>query len=546
MNRCLFAAVPGFCGIILSSGVGSPVSAAPSIAPMETARVPAGKTLIVPILGESPEGERLVYRFESSDPDVTVYHHTGNPHMKMTVAGFGDLVFELFEDRAPKTARTIGQFAQSGYYDGLTFHRVISNFMIQGGDPLGTGGGGPSFRFDDEFHPDAIFSGRGQLAMANSGRDTNGSQFFVTVVSPRFLDFNHTILGQLIRGFDVLDTIKEVPTFSEAPMKDRPQTPVVIERAGLVPNLTDAVITLKAANTAGSTAVITVIATDDSGRETRRDLQVETVADETDDPPILGLVQDRTVAVNGQLDVTLSAVDLEGDEFSFAAAFLSSPSNASGSIDGDTMSIIPDPGFSGAIEVLVGVAQVGATVRGSSTDVFDKQTFVIAVGDEPISAEPMVVAASRDVGFDNVPLASFVDGDSGSAADEFTAMIRWGDGTETEGTVAALNAGGYEVRGSHRFTRDGEYQPRIEIQGDGGARVRVESRIDVAPEISASFDDGDAVLRWPAWTLNYVLERQASNDGWSAASGTRRIEGYDVIGRFPVEPGVELFRLRRP
>ena len=94
---------------------------------------------------------------------------------------------------------------EANFYDNLTFHRVVPDFVIQGGDPPGDGTGGPGFQFDDEFHPDAIFTGDAQLAMANSGKDTNGSQFFVTIGPQRHLDFNHTIFGQLVRGRDVLD-----------------------------------------------------------------------------------------------------------------------------------------------------------------------------------------------------------------------------------------------------------------------------------------------------------------------------------------------------
>src|SRR5207237_3636763 len=123
----------------------------------------------------------------------------------------------------------------------LTFHRIKPGFVIQGGDPSGNGTGGPGFSFDDEFNSTAIYSGNGQLAMANAGKDTNGSQFFVTIGAQRALDFNHTIFGQLVRGFDVLNAIDAVPT---NPTTDKPLTPVVITSAELVPDVSDAVVTL--------------------------------------------------------------------------------------------------------------------------------------------------------------------------------------------------------------------------------------------------------------------------------------------------------------
>ena len=252
------------------------------------------------------------------------------------------------------------------------------------------------------------------------------------------------------------------------------------------------------------------------------------------------------VDVNGQVEINLSAVDLEGDPFNFAGAFLSNPTNAGGSIAGNVLTIIPDSGFSGIIRILVGVAQAGATGRGSSGDLFDKQSITIAVGDQPIQGEASVIAASRDVRFENVRVATFGDEDSGSVAGDFTALIRWGDGTQTDGVVAPLDGGGFEVRGSHRFERDGEYHPLVDIQGVGGARAKVDSRIDVAPEMSVRSGVAAVILQWPAWTLNYDLERRDDGGAWVPANGTRRIQGYDLTAEYPLDPAVSVFRLRRP
>src|SRR5205807_1605596 len=120
------------------------------------------------------------------------------------------------------------------------FHRVIKNFVSQAGDPTGTGSGGPGFTFDDEFNPQLVYSGNGQLGMANSGKDTNGSQFFVTVGPQRFLDFNQAIFGQLVRGFDVATAINNVAVDSN----DKPTTAVVISSATVIQDTTDAVIQL--------------------------------------------------------------------------------------------------------------------------------------------------------------------------------------------------------------------------------------------------------------------------------------------------------------
>ena len=119
----------------------------------------------------------------------------------------GDIVVELFADKAPRTVNNFVFLAREGFYDETTFHRVIADFMAQGGDPTGTGRGGPGYRFDDEFHPDLRHDGPGILSMANAGPNTNGSQFFITHVPTPHLDGRHAVFGRVSDGLDVLMSI---------------------------------------------------------------------------------------------------------------------------------------------------------------------------------------------------------------------------------------------------------------------------------------------------------------------------------------------------
>jgi cyclophilin family peptidyl-prolyl cis-trans isomerase len=119
----------------------------------------------------------------------------------------GTMVIELFADKAPKTVNNFVFLAREGYYDGVIFHRVISNFMVQGGDPTGTGMGGPGYKFSDEFHPSLKHDKRGILSMANAGPNTNGSQFFITHGPTPHLDNRHAVFGQVVEGLDVLMSI---------------------------------------------------------------------------------------------------------------------------------------------------------------------------------------------------------------------------------------------------------------------------------------------------------------------------------------------------
>jgi cyclophilin family peptidyl-prolyl cis-trans isomerase len=128
----------------------------------------------------------------------------------------GDIVVELYADRVPRTVENFVNLARAGFYDGTTFHRVISGFMAQGGDPTGTGTGGPGYQFEDEFHPSLRHDGAGVLSMANAGPGTNGSQFFLTYGPTPHLDDRHSVFGKVTEGMEVLRSIRE-----RDPQRDR-------------------------------------------------------------------------------------------------------------------------------------------------------------------------------------------------------------------------------------------------------------------------------------------------------------------------------------
>lgn len=134
----------------------------------------------------------------------------------------GTIKIRLFDDKTPKTAKNFKDLATKGYYDGLTFHRIIPNFMIQGGCPNGDGRGGPGYKFEDEFHPTLRHNKAGILSMANAGPNTNGSQFFITTVPTPHLDNRHSVFGEVIEGMDVVKAIEQVQTGPG----DRPTVPV--------------------------------------------------------------------------------------------------------------------------------------------------------------------------------------------------------------------------------------------------------------------------------------------------------------------------------
>ncbi|CAA6806520.1 MAG: Peptidyl-prolyl cis-trans isomerase (EC [uncultured Campylobacterales bacterium] len=142
----------------------------------------------------------------------------------------GNIEFKLYPDVAPKTVENFVGLCEKGYYDGVIFHRVIKDFMLQGGDPTGTGRGGESLwggTFEDECDPKVGFDKAGLLAMANAGPDTNGSQFFITTAETAWLNGNHTIFGEVVDGYDIVETIEDTPKGAQ----DRPLEDQVIVKA---------------------------------------------------------------------------------------------------------------------------------------------------------------------------------------------------------------------------------------------------------------------------------------------------------------------------
>ena len=150
------------------------------------------------------------------------------PSTATMTTNLGDIAIELYDEDAPKTVENFRKLAGEGFYDGVVFHRVIPDFMIQGGDPTGTGTGGPGYTFEDEFNDHKVE--RGALAMANAGPNTNGSQFFiVTTEAAPWLNGKHTVFGRVAEGMEVVDTISGVETDAS----DKPRDAVTIDRVEL-------------------------------------------------------------------------------------------------------------------------------------------------------------------------------------------------------------------------------------------------------------------------------------------------------------------------
>jgi len=368
--------------IVLSYG---PADGGPSLASLPNVTLLAGSPLYVPLDGYDPNGQTLSYTVTSSNPAVSIYQPTTNRSLRINVEAFGDMLFELFDDKASRATNQITALASSGFYSNVIFHRVIDNFVIQGGDPTGTGSGGSSRpNFDDQFDVTLQHNRTGLLSMAKSTDDTNNSQFFVTEGPQRHLDSNHTIFGLLVEGESVREAISEVATDANG----RPTTPVVMNSATVIPNdAENAVVMLDAPIGTTGTSTITVTVTDPDGHRTQRTFTVTIQADTVNNPPFLADIPRVVTTVNTPVTFQLTARDAEGDAAVYGSAG-TPPANLQYSVHPTTglVTVTPTNGIVGTFQITVGTA---VSFESSAVD-FQAVTVVINSGPAMTNSAPVL------------------------------------------------------------------------------------------------------------------------------------------------------------
>ncbi len=318
-----------------------------------------GAPLWLGVDGTSSVNSPITYTVTSSNPNVVaVTVPTGNRTLVLDVANFGTMKVQLFDNLAPRATTAIANLANAGFYNGLTFHRIINDFMIQGGAADGAGGPNPNVPdFDDQYNPDLQFTSPGLIAMAKGLDDSNDTQFFITdTVSPPFsnfprhLDFNHTIFGKLTEGDSVREAISNAAVSGSTPT-----TPVIITSATVLNNDTEnTAFMLKALASSGS-AAITITATDGQGAAVTRTFNVTVAPDTSNGNPYLSDLPTVKATVGAStVPIQLQGVDVEGDAIYYNATKIGSVNytvavnNATGLV-----TVTPPVGFVGSFDVQV-------------------------------------------------------------------------------------------------------------------------------------------------------------------------------------------------
>lgn len=558
-----------FFGVLAFSAFAVPV-----IDPIPNASISAGKSLILPVTATSPNGRPLTFTATSSTNSIIILVHTNEPFWKMslvqaaasnapgafqtpfrggvvTVTNLGDMTFMLFREYAPHTVDVIQGLTESGLYTSNTiFHRVVPGFVIQGGDPNTNGMGGPVFRYNDEFNPQAIFSGNGQLALANSGKNTDGSQFFVTQGAQRFLDFGYTLFGQLLRGFNVVTNVINTP----ADTNSRPLANVIITKASFVPDTSDTALTLLATNVTGVVGTINVIADDGAGGRTTNTFTATTVADGNFDQAFIypyNTVTNLVAPVNGLLTNTVTATNLQGTQnywFDFWADYNST--NTTINTTNGQLVVRPDVNFVGSTGHYIIVSTNSQWnlyyEYGFSLPPYDLQLYTFTFGDTPISAQSTNFTAFALTPFTNQLLATFTNAVPNSPTNNFTAFINWGDNsTNSGGIVNGLN-GRKNVLGSHTYTNAGDYPIYLTIQSTVGASTTVVSTANVPPALNLSLAGGQNIVSSQAWATDYQLvsDTNLSAANWPAATNFPALAGYQSVVTNNTTGGTLFYRLK--
>lgn len=463
--------------------------------PLASPDLPAGKNLYVPLTGVDSGQAPISYTVTSSDASVTASILTGGQSISMTVTGKdsqgndfnGTLTFRLFESLSPNTTARIKQLVSSGFYDNLTFHRIINGFVAQGGDPNGDGTGGSGTDFSDEFNSMLTFNSRGLLAMANSGDDTNDSQFFVVDTDltlaqmPQHLNFDHSIFGILTSGFDTFDRIMTTPVNGSTPTNT-----VRITNADIIDDNQNGVLVISAPTGFTGASTIEVTGTGGGGEQDVESFSVSVVADTVNDKPFLGDVQDLTTPKNTPITFDVQGIDLESDDLTFVVSDLatfSSPSStgstpnhltvgiqitpASGNTPSfATITLTPETDFEGDIEMLVGVRD--QTNRGNFTlnsrSNFDTQKIKLTVGNNSAptadAGGPYTLAEGSDLTLSAAASAD-LDGDTLTYSWDVNGDGTFGDATGVNPTLTATQLAALGIN-------DGPTTKQISVQVDDG------------------------------------------------------------------------------
>ncbi len=313
------------------SGITIPQGETPSFATIGNKSVQIGAPLNIPIDAYDPDGGPLTVTVSVEKPELLEAKVlTGNRSIRIDMNGYEDMVFELFETDAPRATGRVVQLANQNFYDGIVFHRIVNGFVIQGGDPTGTGGGGSTLGdFDDDFNANLVHTGSGLLSFAKSTDDTNDSQFFITEGPQRFLDFNHSVFGQLVEGEKTREAISNHAVVNAAAGNNTPTKPITMTSVDVFDDTENSVVRLTAKGNQAGTTNVTFTIRDQNNRTFTETISVSVVADNANSQPFLSpITAPAQVSAGTPATLQLSSADVEGDPVAYFAQSIAGPTTS--------------------------------------------------------------------------------------------------------------------------------------------------------------------------------------------------------------------------
>ncbi|MBI3462646.1 MAG: peptidylprolyl isomerase [Planctomycetes bacterium] len=482
----------------------------PDLAVIPDVALPAGTTMHVALDGFDDEGESITYSAAvSGSNSVKASVVSGDRSLRMNVAGFGLMDFYLFEDDAPRVTSRIVELAQQNFYNNLIFHRIIEDFVIQGGDPQGTGSGGSGFDFDDQYSTELRHTTSGLLSMAKTTDDTNDSQFFITDAPTRHLDFNHSIFGFLTAGDTVRKNINAVQT---DPQTNRPLSNVTLSSMTVFVDQENGVLRLSAPEGATGTATVTVTARDAAGDTTERSFLVTVGSDPRPASPYipyayLNPIPELVTQATTPLTFQLSARVVENLPVRFG--FVADPTRATIQLS-NTGDVTPDAN---------GIAQVTVTLTplAAATGTNSSITFYVHDPNRPAPSSPRF------------------DGNFNSVADLQTEVL-----TVIEGTPVADTVGLYLNTTNDIFLRDsltsGPADSSFKLTPASGS-IALSGDWDGDGTDTPGFYD-PATGKWflrnanAAGTADLDFQYGVGGAGWEPVVGDWNGDGRDTVGLF--------------
>ncbi len=465
------------------------VLASPTLAELpDEINIYAGAPVQIALNGEDADGDALTYTVASDNSAISVSVPkqelaSGRQSLRITVQGYGEMVFELFEDLAPETTARIIDIVESGWYENRVFHRIIDGFMIQGGSANGDGLTGTGTQIDDEYSTSLQFTTSGLLAMAKSGDDTNDSQFFITDVPsggytlPRTLDFNYTIFGKLTEGDTVREAISQVATNSS----DYPSGgDIVIQSIEVFTNDEDAVMMISAPNGTYDSGEVTITVSDGHGGTAAKTIAVNVLPDTKNNNPFLAKIDPIRLQIDQPYTFQLEAIDVEGDKIYYSVELLTETDDITVEVtDSGLVTITPSNEVVGVAEIALRVGPTAESLVADGDGGYDEaviDTQIVTIAIPP--AQPTV---------------SFASGADTGAKDGITAK------DNSEDKELNFKIGGLQATSQLTVYLNGAETPYEQItriaQGDGTSNYVATIRV----LLGDAFDDGDYTLHVQQW-----------------------------------------------